>query len=162
MDRGATMTPSTPVENSPEPAGLSSRKVAIPLLALLGIELVLGIVLDAFVNLPSGASVVAVLSTQWALDFHIVVAVLLIGLSGHAVISAGREPTRRPRLAAVLALLSALVASAGGWEFVFNGQNPAFAGVMTLGFVGVLIGAVLLRVWGSRGTSPGELPRAAA
>jgi len=145
------MTTLPPSENAPPSRpGLSPRRVALPILTLLAIELVLGAVLDAFVNLPMGASVVAVLTSQPVLDLHIVVAVLLIGLSGHALATSRREPTRKPLLAALLTLLSALVASAGGWEFVFNGQNPASGGVMTLGFVGVLVGAILLRIWGSR------------
>ena len=133
--------------------GFSLRRVAVAILGLLLIELVLGVVLNVFVNLPMGASVVSVLSSQPVLDLHILVALLLIGLSGHAVMKSRHEPSGRPKGAAALALLSALIASAGGWEFVFNGQAPAAAGVMTIGFLGVLIAAVLMRMWGSRAPS---------
>jgi len=142
------------------PPAISVRTAAIPLLVLLGIELVLGISLNLFVNLPMGATVTAVLSSQPILDLHILDAALLVGVSTLAVVLSRSEPTRRPALAAALALVSALGASAGGWEFVFNGQDPASAGVMVLGFLGVLVGAILLRAWGSR-TVAGATPSTA-
>ncbi|MGP8072633.1 MAG: hypothetical protein ACLPZM_05840 [Thermoplasmata archaeon] len=153
--------PTTSPPPSPSPRTLSLRMVAMVLLGLLGIELVLGAVLDVAVTLPMGASVTSVLSSQPVLDLHILVALLLIGLSGHAVARSRREPTRRLQLAAALALLSALIASAGGWEFVFNGQNMVSAAVMTLGFVGVLVGAVLMRLWSSGDAAP-TAPRPAS
>ena len=147
--------PARSTPESPSPRIMSLRKVAIALIALLGLELVLGVVLNVSVNLPTGASVATEFAASWVLDLHVVVALLIIGLSGHAVATSGREPERRPRVAAVLTLLSALVATAAGWEFVFNGQSMAAAGVMTLGFLGVLVGAILMHVYGSRGAPGG-------
>lgn len=128
-------------------APVTTATLAIPLFAMLGIELILGVVLNVFVTLPMGASVVALLTSSALLDVHILFAVTIIGISARAVLVSRRQATRNPLYGSVVALLSALVATAAGWDFAFYGQAPAASLVMSLGFVGVLVGAILMRGW---------------
>ncbi|MGI0129979.1 MAG: hypothetical protein ACREDE_00175 [Thermoplasmata archaeon] len=131
-------------------------RLANGMLLLLGVEFVLGTVLGLFVTLPSGAGVVAVLSSSIVLELHIVVAVLLIGISIRALALSVGRPDWTVRYAAALALVSALTATLAGWVFAFDGQNPNASLVMALGFLGVLGGAFLLR---DRASEPGRRVR---
>ena len=131
--------------------GMSLDRLANGMFLLLAIEFLLGMVLALFVTLPTNPGVVAVLTSTPVLDLHIVVALLLIGISVRAVALARGVPDRLPMAAASIALLSSIVATGAGWEFAFHGQNPDASFVMAVGFLGVLVGAFLLRGGASRG-----------
>jgi hypothetical protein len=148
-----------PEPTPPDPSDVALvHRLAVPLLVLLGIELLLGVALNLFVNLPMTGTVVSILSSSWVLDLHILDAALIVGISARLLLVALRTPSGRLQGASALALLAALLAVAGGWDFVFHGQSPAASGVMTLGFVLVLVAAILLRVWSSGGPSPTVAP----
>lgn len=125
---------------------VTPRFLALPLLVLLGIEFVLGISLNLFVTLPSGAGVVAVLTSSAVLDLHIAVAVMIVGITGRSLALSVRSADRRARWGSAIGLGSALIATAAGTDFAFNGQSSIASLVMSLGFVGVLVGAVLMRL----------------
>jgi hypothetical protein len=126
------------------PRGLTLDRLAIGMFFLLSIEFILGMILGLFVSLPSGSGVVAILSSTPVLDLHILLAVFIIGISARAIALARAQP-ERPRLyASVLALVSALVATAAGWGYAFEGQAPGASFVMSLGFLGVMVGAFVL------------------
>lgn len=138
---------------------VSPRFLALPLFVLLAIEFALGILLNLYLTLPSGATVFAVLTSSAVLDLHIVFAVLIIGITARSSVIAPRSEDRRARWGSWLGLLSALLATAAGADFVFNGQNPTASVVMTIGFVGVLAGAIGMRLsGGTRGPSDPTSP----
>ncbi|HEV8049159.1 MAG TPA: hypothetical protein VGP88_01035 [Thermoplasmata archaeon] len=138
---------------------MTVRRLSIGMFVLLAIEFALGLVLALFVNLPMAASVVSVLTSTPVLDLHILVALAIIGISLRAVALARAEPGRTALVASLLVLGSALVATASGWAFAFDGQDPAASLVMTLGFVGALVGAIVLLVRPSR---PAPAPASAS
>lgn len=137
--------------------GMTLNRLAIGMFVLLAIEFLLGMALALFVSLPMGAGVVAVLTSSPVLDLHILLAVFLIGISARATALARGRSERTLLSASGLALASSLVATAAGWSFAFDGQAPVASFVMSLGFLGVLLGAfVLHRHPGDRETrSPG-------
>ncbi|MCI4326563.1 MAG: hypothetical protein L3K16_02870 [Thermoplasmata archaeon] len=120
-------------------------RLAVGMFALLALEFLLGMALALFVSLPMGAGVVAILVSTPVLDLHILLALALIGISARALVLARRESERGPLVAAGVALVSAIVATGAGWTFAFDGQAPDASFVMAVGFLGVLLGAFLLR-----------------
>jgi hypothetical protein len=154
----------SPSRRRPSPTPDSSvRSLAAPMFGLLAIEFVLGSALALFVTLPNAGGVVTVLESSTVLDLHIAVALLIVGISARAIVLAFRQGDRVGRFASTLALTSALLATAAGWDFAFDGQAPGASFVMAIGFLGVLVGAFLLRA-PSSGPVPGDAPptRAAA
>jgi hypothetical protein len=125
--------------------GMTLERLSVGMFLLLAIEFVLGVILGLFVTLPSGGGVVAILASAPVLDLHILLALLIVGISLRAVALARRETGRTPLAAATVALLSALVATGAGWAFAFDGQSSAASFVMAIGFLGVLLGAFVLR-----------------
>lgn len=112
---------------------------------LLAIEFVLGMVLALFASLPNNEGVVSALRSSPFLDFHILVAVAIVGISLRAVALATADPDRRAKVASGVALGSALVATVAGAAFAFDGQAPIASFVMAMGFLGVTLGAFVLR-----------------
>ncbi|MCI4325067.1 MAG: hypothetical protein L3K00_04180 [Thermoplasmata archaeon] len=144
--------------------GMTLDRLAIGMFVLLAIEFVLGMALALLVGLPTGAGVVSVLASAPVLDLHIVVALLLVGISLRALALARADPDRWAWVAAGVALGSALLATGAGWTFAFDGQAPVASLVMAVGFLGVLFGAFLLRgrtatPLGGSGTPASERPR---
>lgn len=112
---------------------------------LLAIEFVLGMVLALFASLPNNEGVVSALRSSPFLDFHILVAVAIVGISLRAVALATADPDRRAKVASGVALGSALGATVAGASFAFDGQAPIASFVMAMGFLGVTLGAFVLR-----------------
>jgi hypothetical protein len=140
----------TPAPDRSTRGGTTLPRLAIGMFLLLAVELVLGVVLALFVNLPTGSSVVAILTSTPVLDLHILVALFIVGISIRALALARSSPGPLASYAALLALVSALVATGAGWLFAFHGQDPDASLVMTVGFLGVLLAAFLLRGISSR------------
>jgi hypothetical protein len=124
--------------------GMTLDRLAIGMFVLLAIEFLLGMALALFVSLPSGSGVVAILTSTPVLDLHILFAVFLIGISARAIVLSRGQGERTLLYASVLAFVSSLVATAAGWSFAFDGQAPDASFVMSLGFLGVLLGAFVL------------------
>jgi hypothetical protein len=125
--------------------GMTLDRLATGMFFLLAVEFVLGVALGLFVALPSGVGVAAVLTSSWVLDLHILVALLIVGISIRALVLSIPVPRRTARFASSLALGSSLIATISGWAFAFDGQSPDASFAMALAFLGVLIGAFLLR-----------------
>jgi hypothetical protein len=138
-----TATPSAPPAGAPR-GGTTLDRLAIGMFLLLAIEFVLGMILGLFVSLPSGSGVVGILTSTPVLDLHILLAVFIIGISARAIALARAQPDRSRLYASVLALVSALIATAAGWGYAFEGQDPGASFVMSLGFLGVMLGAFVL------------------
>jgi len=82
---------------------------------------------------------------------HIAIALVLIGLTAHALRVAWRPLHRRwsTRGVTLLTFLSVLGATIAGFLFLFGGQNnAALVSMEGLGFVAI-IGAILMFVWGT-------------
>ena len=120
------------------------RFLALPMMGLLVVEFLLGMSLDLFLPLPGG-SLLGVLLASPVLLAHVVVGVLLIGVTGRAAVLGVRLRATPPAAAGVLGLLSAFVAFLAGLAFVGDGSSAA-SFVMSAGFAGVLVAATLLRV----------------
>jgi cytochrome bd-type quinol oxidase subunit 1 len=125
--------------------GMTLASLSKGMFLLLAIEFVLGVALGLFVNLPSGSGVVSILTSYPLLDLHILIALFIIGISFRAMALSLREPNRVALSASALALISAVVATIAGWLFAFDGQDAHASFVMALGFLGVLLGAFVLR-----------------
>ncbi len=125
------------------PSIRSVRILALPMVILLAVEFLLGMALNLFVAVGNG-SAVAVLSSNPVLVAHVVVALLLLGLSGRAVVGSFRYPVRSLRVGAALALVSSVAATLAGSSFTFGGQNGWASYGMSVAFLGVLMGAFLL------------------
>jgi hypothetical protein len=123
----------------------TSASLALPLFGLLAIEFILGMTLALFVSLPSGKAIVTILTSSAVVDVHLVIAFLIIGTSARALVVSLGESIPLAVYGSVIALLSALVATVAGWDFSFYGQGAGASFVMSMGFLGVLVGAFLLR-----------------
>jgi hypothetical protein len=145
MNAGPSVSPTEPGRRR-----LTARRIVAPIFGLLAIEFVLGVSLSLFVALPSGAGVVAVLTSSPVLVAHVLVAVLLIGISARAVAVSLGEPTRVPLFASLLTLVSSIVATVDGSLFAFDGQSADASFGMAMGFLGVLVGTFLLLASASR------------
>jgi hypothetical protein len=125
--------------------GMTLERLAIGMFLLLAIEFVLGMTLGLFVTLPVNPNVETVLTSSPVLGLHILVALLIVGIAIRAVALSRRDPSRWPLYGSALALVSAVIATATGWVFAFDGQSPDASFAMALGFLGVLAGAFVLR-----------------
>ncbi|MHB8352749.1 MAG: hypothetical protein ACYDFT_08720 [Thermoplasmata archaeon] len=99
--------------------------------------------LNLYVTIPSG-SPVSILESDPILIGHILVGVLLLGITSQALSLGVRLQDRRAAVAGTIGLLSAVAAFIGGMDFTFGGQDAAASLVMSGGFTGVLISAALL------------------
>lgn len=133
------------VPRRPPLAATTLRRLAAPMFGLLAIEFGLGMALALFETLPTGGGVASILLSSPVLDLHLLLAVLLIGISARATTIAFRQTDRPPRIGSAVAFGSAIVATAAGWLFAFDGQNPIASFVMALSFLGLLVGAFILR-----------------
>lgn len=117
---------------------LSLRLLAIPLLILIIIESLIGSEL-AFESTYS----------TWVLALHIIVALMLIGLSGRALWVAMGYPPSAPRIVAGLNLVASVGATAAGTVFLLGNQNPSTLVAMEA-FAGLIVlCALVFLVWGS-------------
>lgn len=115
------------------------RLLAIPLLVLVGAEIYLGNEL-ALAGSPYPSGLV---------DAHVTTAALLIVLSAAALAVAWRLPRLFLRAAAAVTFLGAVGATASGSIFLWHGQsNGALAG-MEAGAGVVVLGVIILLIWGS-------------
>lgn len=148
----------SPVRASPRPRTPDRElsRLGWPILGLLAVQFLLGMGLNLYVVLPSG-SVGAILASSPVLILHVLVALFLIGISARALLLAWRLRARRALAGGILALLSALVATGAGVSFTFGTGGAGASYAMSIGFVGMLIGAAALVPGFPR---PGENPRA--
>ena len=135
------------------PAGRARRRSELsdlgwPLLGLLLLEFLLGMAVNLYTPLPSG-SPAEVLAGQPLLWLHIVVGVLLVGITSQAVVVSLRGRVPGARVFASVGLASALIAFIAGMAFTFGGQDPAASYVMSVGFAGLFVSAGGL-LWAGR------------
>ncbi|MCI4363720.1 MAG: hypothetical protein L3K13_05380 [Thermoplasmata archaeon] len=159
MSSNASESPVAP--GAPEPRarrgeGPQLRVLGVPLIFLLAAQLLLGTALNLFGSLPSG-SPLKILESSPILLLHVVVGVLLVGLSSRILTLGLRLRDRRSSAVGALAVLSALVAFLAGVAFTFGGGGTFASYLMSVGFTGVLVGGALLLV----PRSPVELQGAA-
>jgi hypothetical protein len=139
------------------------RLLGLPMLGLLGVELLLGMSLNLFTTLPTG-SVESVLLSNPVLIVHVLIGVLLIGTMARAVALARRADSRRVLGVASLGLVSVLVAFLAGVSFAFVSQTAASSYFMTVGFTGAFlsVGFLVLAKEGSAAVPrSGRVSRAA-
>jgi hypothetical protein len=145
----ATGSPSASSRESATPAAVLGdprrrlRILGVPLLGLLAVEFLLGMALNLYITIPGG-SPVSIVEADPILIGHIVVGVLLLGITSQVLGLGVKLQDRRAEVAGAIGLLSAVVASLGGMDFTFGGQNAAVSYVMSVGFTGVLFSAALL------------------
>jgi hypothetical protein len=136
---GAGVPPSGPEARQRWVLGI----LGLPILGLLAIEFLLGMALNLYVSLPSG-SALSMLETSPVLIVHILVGVMLAGITARVLILGIRLRDRSGVVAGALGLLSTLVAFLAGMAFTFGGQELAASYVMSVGFTGILLSAALL------------------
>ena len=121
------------------------RFLGIPLLALLAFEFLLGMALNLYVTLPGG-SPLAILESNPLLIGHILVGILLLGITAQALNLGLKLHDRGAQVAGAIGLPSVVVAVLAGMDFTFGGQSTAASYVMSVGFTGALACAALLLV----------------
>ena len=124
------------------------RMRAVPMLVLLVVEGVLGGQL-AIVGSPYPIGYLAA---------HIVLAVLLVGFTGHAFQLALRLPKGSLKVAAAVTFLTTLGATVAGTVFLLGGGATSAFDAMEGLFGVALVGAILLLVLGSVVTPPPSPP----
>ncbi|MGI0068506.1 MAG: hypothetical protein ACREB9_08925, partial [Thermoplasmata archaeon] len=131
----------------PRRAGRDPRALlsflGVPIAALLAVEFLLGMALNLFTTI-SGGSAVSILSSSPVLVAHIVIAVLLIGITARALALAIRIRERRGVSAAALGFVSGIVATLAGISYTFAAQSTAASYAMSVGFAGLFVSVVLL------------------
>jgi hypothetical protein len=91
---------------------------------------------------------------------HVVLSVVLIAFTGHALMFAFRRPRTALRVSAAVTFVTTLGATLSGTVFLLAGQSPsALTGMEALGVI-ALLGSILLIVWG--GGSPEATPSGSA
>lgn len=111
-----------------------------------------GVVLLALVvgeGLAGSALMVQNPFSAGTLALHITLAVVTVGFTFWAFRLALRLRGWRPEAAALLALLSAVGATAAGATFLLGGKAPAALHWMEGFTVGITVASVLLMVWGA-------------
>jgi hypothetical protein len=131
--------------------------LGVPFLALVLVEFLLGMVLNLFVTLPTGATL-TVLASPW-LDVHLAVGVLLLGIAAQGLRLAIVVGTARDRVVTAAGLIAGLVAFGAGLSFVFGSASATASYAMSVGFTGLLVEAGYL-LW--TGPARGADDRAAA
>ena len=133
--------------------------LGLPLLGMLAIELLLGMALNLFTALPTGSPASIVLSSPLLL-LHMVLGVLLVGITSRAVVLSARIHERAALSASALGLVSVLVALLAGLSFTFGDPSNAASFGMAAGFTGAFLSAGLI-LWlrgGSDGGRAGATP----
>ncbi len=131
-----------------------------PLLGLIVIEFLLGMAVNLFVTVPTGGGA-SVLGASAVLDAHLVVAVLLIGISANALRLGLRSGRRAAVALTVVGFLGAVGASLAGLA-VLGGSGPGASYAMSVGFAALLIEAGYLLRRALPSGAPSERPSAGA
>lgn len=114
-------------------------------LAFLILQNLLGTVVNLYVTLPSGAASFSwVFGSSPALAAHLILAVLLVGMSIGMLLTARRLPDPRVRRGAWVALVGTILATYGGGSYTFYMQNPALSLLMEVGFLVAAVGAIVV------------------
>jgi len=134
---------SSPAATASRPEGsLKDRRLrlrAVPIFILLIAEILVGNEL-ALAGSPYPVSFLAA---------HIVIALLLIGVTAHAFRISIQLPKASARVAAGLTFLASFGATLSGTLFLLaGGSNAALNGMEAFGLI-ALLGDILLLVWGS-------------
>jgi hypothetical protein len=121
-------------------------RVASIEVSLLGLEFVLGMVLNLFVPFPSDGSLsgVAVISIA-ILVFHIVVAFVLLGLGFVLVALSAKSNNRSAILGSVVVMAGVIISFLGGVTFSFGGEDNLYSFVMAIGFLIAVVGTQRIR-----------------
>jgi hypothetical protein len=125
---------------TPAPAARrwSLRLLAIPLFVL--------IILESFVG--SDLALESSYSTA-VLALHILLALMLVGLSGRALYVSLAYPTMGPRVIAALNLVASLAATAAGTVFLLENQDPTALHVMEGAAVLIVVFSLVFLAWGA-------------
>jgi hypothetical protein len=125
---------------------VSLEFLASVLVGLLAIQFLLGTYLEIFVTIPPGRDIGAIpIIGLVVLVLHIVVGILLVGLSLRMTLIALRTKARGGTILAGVSALGILVAFLGGMGFTFGDQSDVLSFVMATGFfLAMLCSGVLL------------------
>ena len=142
-----------PRPESDRPDVRATRFLGVPLLGLLAVEFLVGMTLNLFVALPGGAPL-AILGSSPVLIAHMVIAVMLLGIAGRAIVLGRRVGDRWVLGAGAIALLSGVVATLAGFAFTFGTPSDAASFAMAGGFTGMLVAGILLLFPRPEGAGP--------
>jgi hypothetical protein len=134
--------------------------LGLPMIGLLALELLLGMALNLFTTLPTGGPG-AILASSPVLIVHILIGVLLVGITGRALVVSFRVGERSTLLASALGLVSVLVAFLAGVSFTFGDQSASASYAMSAGFTGAFVSAGML-LWSGRSHPRPPVPASVA
>jgi len=117
--------------------GVSVRTLGLAVLVLVIAEIALGAVLDS------------VTYTNLLVGVHVTIALLLVVVTAGATVVAFRAGAPRPRVAGAVSLVSALGATAAGTVYLLGSQSLAALDAMAGLALPLLIGGILMIVWGT-------------
>ena len=124
---------------------LSGIAVPLGLLGFLGVQFLLGMAINLFVQLsPSGAVMTEMMGNGLLVGIHMMLGIILVagGVLGVATaLPNGRQPTA----CAVVALVGILTAGLGGVAFLMGGQSNDASYLMAIGFL-VAVGGYIAEI----------------
>ncbi len=116
-------------------------RIVGPMVGLVALEFLLGMGLNLFGDLPSHPAAGELLADP-LLFVHVLVGVLLVGITARATALAVRGPRRSAVPPAVLGVVSAVGAFVAGLDFTFAGLSATASFAMAAGFLGIVVSAV--------------------
>lgn len=136
---------SAPTEGRRGRRAVTLEFLAAVLVSFLAIQFLLGTYLEMFVSTPSGRDLGALSADGLvALVAHIVVGVMVLGLSFRMTYVAARARNPRGTVLAGTAALGLVVAFLGGMGFTFGTPTDALSFVMASGFFLALLATGVL------------------
>ena len=113
---------------------------------LLGLQFVLGMVLNLYIGLPSNGSMSSLpVPSLIVLVLHIVVAFVLVAVAIGIVISALMAKNKSVLSGSLVVVLGVVIAFAAGVVFLYDGQNNIYSLIMALGFLASTAGTQRVR-----------------
>lgn len=105
--------------------------------ALLVSQNLMGMYMNFWVDLSIFSPIIKAFTSEFVLDAHVAVGVVIVSGTFSQVVLANRSGNRIQRIPAISAFTFSLVAFLSGVEFTFGGGDDIFSFTMELGFVGV-------------------------
>jgi hypothetical protein len=115
-------------------------------IGLLGLQFILGMILNLFVGLPSNGSLTGIPPVYAAVLLgHIIVAFALIAIGALLIVLGFQSKSKVAIVGSLIVLTGVAVAFAAGVIFLYDGQNNVYSFIMALGFLVSTVGVQRIR-----------------
>jgi uncharacterized BrkB/YihY/UPF0761 family membrane protein len=131
-------TATTPVGRFNDP-----RKLAVPLIHTLLLQVLVGIANTIYLKVPASGNAWKDSTPSWLLGLHMLVATLVVVLALLMAYAAIKSSNKTWTTASIIGIVSVLAAFLGGTLFLSgNGQQDAYSMLMAVGAVVAIAGYV--------------------